>query len=123
ADGKVDRSWALDSLAAFARAQIHGRALPRMTWKHDDADGRARVTASCSAPPSAARLWYADAPTRDFRKEKWQERPATIAGDTVSASIEAQADGCRAFFVEIDYTLDGITCRLCTQVRVVQREK
>jgi PhoPQ-activated pathogenicity-related protein len=122
-DGKIDRSWAIDSLAAFGRAQIHGQPLPRITWKHDDAEGHPRVSVTCSAPPAAARLWMADAPTRDFRKEKWVERSAEISGNAVTAPVDAQPSGFRAFFVEVDYPLDGLTFRMSTQVRVTEEKK
>jgi PhoPQ-activated pathogenicity-related protein len=118
ADGKTDRTRAVDSLAAFARAQIHGTPLPKLTWTHAAAAGRPRITVRGSAPPAAARLWAVDAPTRDFRKATWVERPAAIDGTTVTAAADLPATGYRAFFLETDYALDGLTYHLCTQPRV-----
>jgi PhoPQ-activated pathogenicity-related protein len=119
ADAKVDRSWAVDSLAAFGWSQVHGQPLPRMKWKHDEVEGRFRATVDCSAPPAAARVWVADAPTRDFRKEKWVERSAETAGNKVVGTIDRPASGFRAFFVEVDYVVGGLSCRFSTQVRVI----
>ncbi len=118
-DGKLERLPDLGSLAAFARAQIHGKELAKATWVHDDADGKARLTVKASAAPVAARVWVVDAPTRDFRKATWVERPATIDAHTVTATVERPATGSRAFYGELDYELDGLTYRLATQVRVL----
>ena len=41
--------------AAFARAQIHGQALPKVQWTHDDTGGRPRVTVRASVAPAGAR--------------------------------------------------------------------
>ncbi len=65
-----DRTWALNGLAAFTRAQITDQPLPRLEWKHDDADGRMRLTVTSKPAPTGARLWAATAPTHDFRKAK-----------------------------------------------------
>lgn len=119
-DGKTDRTRALDSLAAFARAQIHGTPLPSLKWKHDDIDGRPRLSVVCSTPPSGARVWLVDAPTRDFRKEKWIERPAVINANQLTTTVEKPANGCRAFFAEIDFSIEGLIGRFSTQVRVIQ---
>jgi PhoPQ-activated pathogenicity-related protein len=119
ANGRDDRSRAVDGLAAFAKSQVHGRALPKPTWAHDDADGKHRVTVRGTAALKGARLWVADAPTRDFRPAKWGERPAAVEnGGTVVAAVEPAKDGYRAFFVELDYDLDGLPYHLSTQVRV-----
>jgi PhoPQ-activated pathogenicity-related protein len=119
ADGQKDRSRAVDSLAAFARAQLHGLPLPRLQWTHDDADGRPRVTVRATPAPAGARVWLVDAPTRDFRQARWTEQPAAVSGTTISAAVEKPASGYRAFFAELDYTLEGLAYHLSTQVRVV----
>lgn len=120
-EGKTDRTRALDSLAAFARAQIHGTPLPTIQWKHDDVDNAPLVRVTCSSKPSAARLWMVDAPTRDFRKEKWVEREAKFTNSGIEGGVEFPDKGCRAFFVEVDFPMDGLTCRFCTQVRVIEK--
>jgi PhoPQ-activated pathogenicity-related protein len=119
ANGQIDRSRAIDSLAAFARAQIHGQALPKVQWTYEDVGGRPRVTVRTSVAPAAARVWMAEAPTRDFRKSSWSEKSADTSGTTVAATMDSPASGYRAFFTELDYALEGLTYHLCTQVRVV----
>src|SRR5205807_2424042 len=39
-----DLTRAGNTLGAFARHQIHGAKMPKLTWKHDDADGKSRLT-------------------------------------------------------------------------------
>ena len=118
-----DRSWAMNTLAAFARAQVTGQAMPRLEWKHDDADGRMRLTVTAKPAPAGARLYVATAPTRDFRQATWTEKPATMEKDTVTGLVDAPADGCEAFFGVLDYEIDGIKYHLCTQMRVAGKPK
>jgi PhoPQ-activated pathogenicity-related protein len=119
-----DRSRAVNALAAFTRAQITDQALPHLEWKHDDdAAGRMRLTVTAKPAPTGARLWSATAPTRDFRKAKWVERPATIDKDVIVGLVDAPTDGCIAFFGDLDYEMDGIKYHLCTQMRVAGKAK
>jgi PhoPQ-activated pathogenicity-related protein len=109
---------ALNGLAAFAHAQIAGKPLPELHWKHDDADGKLRLTVTCKPGPLAARLWVAQADTRDFRKAEWQEKPARLQDGTVVGEVEPPAKGCLAFYGEVEYELDGIHHTLATQLRL-----
>ncbi len=118
ADGKIDRSRAVDSLAAFGRAQVHGKKLASATWADADPAGT-KLTVRATAPPLAARVWVVDAPTRDFRKATWADRPAAVDGTTVAVAADVPASGFRAYFGELDYELDGLTYRVCTAVRVL----
>jgi len=122
-DAPGDRSVAVNALAAFARAQVMGKAFPKLEWKHDDDAGRMRLTVTAKPAPTAARLWVAKAPTRDFRNAKWEERPATIDEETVTGEVDAPTDGCTAFFGDLDYEIDGIKYHLCTQMRVAGKAK
>jgi PhoPQ-activated pathogenicity-related protein len=119
ADGKFDLSRARGTLPAFARAYIHDKPLPRLTWKHAEVDGKYRVSVTSDVAPKVARLWQADAPTRDFRKAIWKDQPAKLDKGNVSALAEAPASGCRVFFVECEYELDGLRCFFSTQLRIV----
>jgi PhoPQ-activated pathogenicity-related protein len=108
----------LNTLSAFTRDQSSGKPMPEVRWKHDDADGKLRLTVTCSPAPRAARLWVAEAPTRDFRKAEWHERPARLQDGTVVGEVEPPAKGCLAFYGELDYESDGIPYGLSTQLRV-----
>jgi PhoPQ-activated pathogenicity-related protein len=119
ADGLPDRTRAVNGLAAFARSQVTDKALPKLTWKHDDIDGKLRLTVHANLQPRVARLWAADADTRDFRLATWEERSARIQKNDVVGEIMPPTKGCLAFYGELEYELDGIVYQLSTQIRVV----
>jgi PhoPQ-activated pathogenicity-related protein len=113
--GKRDHSRLVDAVTAFARSQVHGTPLPRLSWKYDEAGDKLRMTVTASPTPKATRLWVADAPTRDFRAATWADRPVAEGG--LTAEVERPAQGFRAFFAELDFD-DGQPFRLSTQMRV-----
>ena len=122
ADGGLDKTRVSNTLAAFARHQIHGQTMPTLTWKHDDVDGKSRLSVRSNPMPKIARLWQADAPTRDFRKSKWIEQPAGVGKDSIAGSIDLPAEGFRVFYGEMEYQIDGMTFYLSTQVRVLSKK-
>lgn len=123
ADGHRDRNRVISTLAAFARAEVRGETMPKLTWKHADAGDRLTLAVTCDPAPKAARLWVADAPSRDFRKAKWTERPVEIAKGSVSGSVERPAEGWRTLFAECEFEKDGQTFFLSTQLRMVEAGK
>ena len=68
--------------------------------------------------PKVARLWTAEAPTRDFRKATWKatELPA---GRGIGATVEKPKDGYRVGLIECEYESNDVTFRLTTQLRIV----
>ena len=42
-----------------------------------------------------------------------------VIREQLTAAVEAPAVGFRTFYGELDYSLDGLTYRICTQVRVL----
>lgn len=117
--GKTDFTRAINNIAAFAKAQVFDLRLPKMSWAHGDAGGKHLVSVTSDVAPKAARLWVADAPTRDFRKSTWNEKPVTLDKGGVKAEVDAPASGCRVFLVECEYDLDGLRYYLTTQLRIV----
>ena len=93
--------------------------MPKLTWKHDDADGKPRLAVRSTPAPKAARLWVAEAPTRDFRKSKWTPRPLECKDGSVLAVVDPPAKGFLAFYAELDYTAGDLLHHLSTQLRVV----
>ncbi len=118
-DGKKDRTRAVNALAAFARHHIQDNPMPKVQWKHSDADGKARLTVTANPPPQAARLWVASATTRDFRLAQWNEHPLTIIHSGVG-DVTLPSEGCVAFFAELDYSIDGLTHQVSTQMRILE---
>jgi len=118
-DGHKERERGINSLAAFARHVIRDKPMPKISWKHDDASGKARLTITAEPAPRGARLWVNQAATRDFRLSEWKESPAKIAGQTVTGEIAPPTNGAAAFFAELDYEIDGLPHQLSTQMRVL----
>jgi PhoPQ-activated pathogenicity-related protein len=129
ADGRPpSRERAMGALAAFMKHIIKNNPLPRLSWKHDDADKAARLTVEARPKPLAARLWIARAPTRDFRHAQFNEQPLVIASDkgdggTMVGEVPVPTEGCLSFFAELDYEIDGLKHQLSTQLRIVESHK
>jgi PhoPQ-activated pathogenicity-related protein len=117
-NGNGDYTRAVNGLAAFARHVIKDNPMPKLTWKHDDAGDKLRLTVRAAPKPLGARVWVADAKTRDFRQSTWVSRPAGANKGKVVAEIERPKKGYRAFYAELDYEIDGIKYHLSTQLRV-----
>ncbi|HZT81955.1 MAG TPA: PhoPQ-activated protein PqaA family protein [Gemmataceae bacterium] len=117
-DGKPDLSRPVQGLSAYLRHQVTDRPLPKLSWKHAEADGKLMLTVAADPAPRGARLWVAEAPTRDFRKAEWKEQPATIDGKAVKGAVPAPESGCKALYAELDYEIDGIPYHLSTQLRI-----
>lgn len=111
-------SQAANGLAAFVRHYTVNNPMPRLTWKHDDADGKLRIQVESSEPVKGARLWVAQAPTRDFREAKWIEKPAHVDSTRVVGLVDPPKEGCLAFYCELDYEIDGLPYHLSTQIRI-----
>ncbi len=118
-DGKPNRTRAINALAAFGRHILRDNPMPKLTWKHDDADGKARLTVSSTAEPKGARLWVAEAPTRDFRKARWFSRPLKWQDERAVTLLTPPEPGFLVFFAELDYTIGDLPYHLSTQVRVL----
>lgn len=119
-NGKKNRDRTIATISAFAKAQITGKPLPKLAWKHADENGSAVLTVTSDPAPTAARVWVADSPARDFRQAKWAAAdPKSVAKGQISAAVDVPAKGFRAFFVECDYDLGGLAYTLSTQLRVV----
>jgi PhoPQ-activated pathogenicity-related protein len=118
-DGHKERDRGINSLAAFARHVIRNKPMPKLSWKHDDASGKARLTVTADPAPKAARLWVNQAATRDFRLAEWKEAPAKIAGQTITGEVSPPTNGATAFFAELDYEIDELPHQLSTQMRIL----
>ncbi|HEX3149461.1 MAG TPA: PhoPQ-activated protein PqaA family protein [Gemmataceae bacterium] len=123
ADGKKDRARVLGTISQYARCEIRNEPMPKLKWKHGDAGDKLTLTVECDPTPKAARLWVADATTRDFRKSKWTEQAVTLDGGTVKGEVEKPKEGWRTFFAECEYEKDGQTFFLSTQLRMNEAAK
>jgi PhoPQ-activated pathogenicity-related protein len=111
----------LNGLAAFSRQQMAGKPLPELRWQHEDSGDKARLVIDSSPAPVAARLWVAEAPSRDFRTAEWRERTVDISGGRVIGEVTPPEKNYLAFFGELDYEVDGLRYQLSTQIRITGR--
>jgi PhoPQ-activated pathogenicity-related protein len=116
--GEKSAIRALNTIAAFARHQVENKQMPRLEWKHTTDGDKLKLTVACSTPPKAARLWAAEADTKDFRLAPWREKPAVMLEDCVTGEVAAPKEGCLAFYGELEYEIDGIRFQLSTQLRI-----
>jgi len=122
-DGRKDRNRVLSTLAHYARAETLNEPMPKMTWKHTDDNDRMKLTVTCDPAPKTVRLWVADAKTRDFRKSRWEEKPATLDKGTATGEVDRPTDGWRAFYAECEFEADGQPFYLSTQLRMAEAGK
>jgi PhoPQ-activated pathogenicity-related protein len=109
---------ALATLVAFNRHQVTNQPMPKLTWKHDDADGKMRLMVNTDKGAKKARVWIAQNPNQDFRPARWNSKDADIVNGEVVITVDKPKEGYQAFFAEIDYAIDELNYSLSTQMRV-----
>lgn len=107
-------------LAAFSRHQIKGTAMPSLSWKHENVDGKLRLTVVATPAPVGARLWVAQTSTKDFRTARWSEQPVNFSDGRIVGEVAPPDTGHVALFGELDYQIDGLQYHLSTQLRMMQ---
>jgi len=114
----------INTLAAFAKHQIADKPMPKPTWEHKDANGRALLAVMSDQPVKAVRLWVAEADTRDFRKSKWVPTDAAVTdGKGAAAYVDFPEKGYKALLAEVGYEIDGLPFTLTTQLRILEAKK
>jgi PhoPQ-activated pathogenicity-related protein len=108
----------INGLAAFSRHQISGTPMPNLSWKHENVNGKLRLTIAATPGPVGARLWIAQTPTEDFRTAKWRQQAVTLSNGRVVGEVTPPDKGRLAFFGELDYEIDGLHYHLSTQMRM-----
>jgi PhoPQ-activated pathogenicity-related protein len=115
---------AADSILAFYRAVVEGKALPKFTWTMGK-DGS--ITVKTETEPKAVNLWQATNPkARDFRLmtigKAYKSSPlAADARGVYTARVGKPESGWTAFFVELvfDSGDEKAPYKFTTQVQVV----
>jgi len=123
ADGKKDRNRVINTLSTFARCQIRGEAMPKMSWIHGDEGNSLSLIVKSDESPKAARLWVADSATRDFRKSKWTETEIKLDKGSAKGLVEKPKEGWRTVFAEYEFDRDGLSYYLSTQLRMFEAGK
>lgn len=120
---ETNRTYATHGIGAIFRHAATGRAVPKVSWKHDDDDGALRLTVESSPRPVSARVWTTTARTLDFRESRWTDTPMNREGDRLIGRFQAPADDCAAIFGDLEFEIDGLKYHLSTQVRHVKASK
>ena len=94
--------------------------MPSVSWKHENVDGKLRLTIDADPVPRGARLWIARSATTDFRTVQWKEQAVSFSDGKIVAEVMAPEAGHLAFFGELDYEVDGLSYHLSTQVRMTE---
>jgi PhoPQ-activated pathogenicity-related protein len=114
---------AVRTLAAWVQMLADRQTLPQMDWTIDYPTARqARLSVRLDRAPAKLRLWTATSKDRDFRDDKWvsSDLGAPAGAASVTATVDAPAEGYRAFLVEAELgTSTGQSYKLSTEARVV----
>jgi PhoPQ-activated pathogenicity-related protein len=117
---RVDPMRAVQTTAAFVRYQVTGKAMPAITWKHDDAEGQMRLVVSSDQPPKEIHFWRCAAPTKDIREARWESRAVEVKDGQAVILEPRPAKGVVSFYADCVYELDGLSYSLCTQLRMAE---
>jgi PhoPQ-activated pathogenicity-related protein len=117
--GLSTNTRAVNTRVAFTRRLGAGRSLPPLRWQHGEADGALTLTMTCAERPAAARVWIARAPTREFRKARWESQPVPAGDDgAFVARVDRPGEGYLAWFGEADFREGALPFNLSTTVRL-----
>jgi PhoPQ-activated pathogenicity-related protein len=108
----------IGSLIATHRAAADGSDLPRPRWTSRLTTGGYRLEVTSPHAPSAATLWWADAPTRDFRQAWWQSRPVNDVDERFGIDVTRPDSGFRATYVSLAYADTPAGFEVATQISV-----
>jgi PhoPQ-activated pathogenicity-related protein len=107
----------------FEKAVIDGAALPQFSWTVTD--GGTQIDLNTGSTPTSVLMWQATNPNnRDFRLEtfgaNWTSSPlANQGGGNYVAQVSLPPSGATAFFIQMQYEVDGMTLTFTTQISTV----
>ncbi len=117
----LDGTDALESVAAFHAAIVHGTPRPKFTFEH----ARGTITVRAADKPKAVTLWQATNPkARDFRVDTigktWTSTDVAEQGDGVYvAKVAKPRKGWTAYTMELTYdSPSGLPLKFTTEVYV-----
>lgn len=127
---------AIDTLGAYCRIILSGKAMPKVEWKQQPGVTNNAVVAQVTvdAKPDAVTAWTTTSDTRDFRKSKWAKGETELllafepnAGANqpplVVLNLPVPASGYAAGFVEFTFDIDGSKFNLSTPITIAEAKK
>ena len=115
-----DHKLMVDTLGAFARHIASSTPMPQPDWKYTREKGEMRLTIHAGQPSKAARLWIAHSTSLDFRRSHWTSLPMRQAGSEFVGEYPRDPKENVALFGEVEYTFEGQSYTLSTQVRILR---
>ena len=118
--GLKDLPRLIGAIHALQQQQIAGKSLPKLTWKHQQADDKLSLSLSADRQPASARAWIAKSPTKDFREAKWSAVELTTNGDhEMQHAIPVPESGYAALFGELEFKDLDVPYFLSSQVKII----
>ncbi len=112
---------AVEAISAFYQSVVAGEGRPKFEWSFKDGKEEAVLSITARDAPQEAKLWKAEAPTRDFRDARWSSVPlADSGGGRFEGKLAAPREGFAALFGELTYKSSlGHAYTLSTNVEVL----
>jgi PhoPQ-activated pathogenicity-related protein len=124
-DGKLQTLpvRAINTIAAFSRAQIFDKPMPKLNCKTTSAPGTDFVdfSVSCSVKPLEAWVFSALAKSKDFRNSRWDSSKLDMSGNKTDCKVDLPKTGYSAAFLEFDQ--EGLKYNLSTPLRILEPAK
>jgi PhoPQ-activated pathogenicity-related protein len=115
-EGIVRLSTTAISFAKMAAGQL---TLPKLDWKLEETESGLSVGLKSDLLPATTRVWTASAPTRDFRKSKWEHTHMETKDDGFEFALPRPAAGYSAAYAEAKFFIDGKPAYFCTNVKII----
>lgn len=117
-----DRRAVDEDRAAIALAAAGKLVLPKLETKITDAAAPGnplRIASRSDVKPRRARVWRAEAPTRDLRQAAWTVSDEPTSAKEMHVTIRAPTTGFAAAYLELTYDLDGHPFTVTSSAAVV----
>ena len=114
---KGGREDALATLSAFVQHVAKEKPFPAIEWKHDQAEGKLRLTIQSNIAPVAVNLWTAESETKDFRESVWKSQTLKKNEDRFIGETPVPVGRHTALFGEVRFQLGDLQYSLSTQLR------
>lgn len=124
--GHTSRDRVVNALVAFCKAQVDGVPVneewPAPKWSTEPASFGLHIDVRPGKGSRHVEFWRATAPTRDFRKAKWErvDAGAPDGNDVKSLNLDRPAGGFAAAFGLVTYRVGGVEFQIGTPVFITE---
>jgi len=116
---------AMNTLAAFSKAQIFDKSLPKVNSSALYKPGTECIDFSvqCSTKPREVVVLSTSAKSRDFRKSWWDSKNLEVAGPKMDCKVDVPKTGFSAALLDLEFELEGLKFNLSTPLRIMEPAK